>query len=29
MFNESSGDDRELWRVEMNNAEAKVPASRS
>jgi peptide chain release factor 1 len=25
MFNETSGDDRELWREEMNNAEAKVP----
>ena len=25
MFNESSGDDREQWREEMNNAEAKIP----
>lgn len=25
MFNESSGDDRELWREEMNNAEAMIP----
>ena len=25
MFNESSGDDRELWREEMNGAEAKIP----
>jgi peptide chain release factor 1 len=25
MFNESSGDDRELWRDEMNTAEAKIP----
>jgi peptide chain release factor 1 len=24
MFNETSGDDRELWREEMNNAEAKI-----
>ena len=26
MFNETSGDDRELWREEMNNAEEKIPA---
>ncbi len=25
MFNESSGDDRELWRDEMNTAETKIP----
>ena len=25
MFNESSGDDRELWREEVNEAEAKLP----
>ncbi len=25
MFNESSGDDRELWRDEVNEAEAKIP----
>jgi peptide chain release factor 1 len=25
MFNDSSGDDRELWREEMNNAEARIP----
>jgi peptide chain release factor 1 len=25
MFNETSGDDRELWRDEMNTAEAKIP----
>ena len=25
MFNDSVGDDRELWREEMNNAEAKLP----
>ena len=25
MFNETSGDDRELWREEMNNAEEKIP----
>jgi peptide chain release factor 1 len=25
MFNESAGDDRELWRDEMNSAEAKIP----
>jgi len=25
MFNETSGDDRELWRDEVNNAEAKIP----
>jgi len=25
MFNESSGDDREQWREEMNNAEGKIP----
>jgi peptide chain release factor 1 len=25
MFNETSGDDREQWREEMNNAEAKIP----
>jgi protein subunit release factor A len=25
MFNESSGDDREQWREEVNNAEEKIP----